>query len=315
LKYNQLGKTGLKVSKLCFGTLTLSPLQKNLSLDSGVSLLKDAYNLGVNFYDTAELYHNYDYLKKAFSKIDDVIISTKSYSYDEKTAILSLEKARKGLDRDIIDVFMLHEQESNLTFKGHMQAIEYFLKMKQKGVIKSFGISTHFIKAVKDAIKTDYIDAIHPLINLSGIGIVDGSTDEMLEQIDIAHSKGIGIYTMKPLGGGHLINQKKEALDFALSMKSADSIAIGIQSQDELIYNVNRFLGITNDKALEQKLANKERKLHVHTDWCIKCGKCIDRCNHNAISFQNDEITIDHDKCVICSYCSSVCSEMAIKII
>ena len=209
----------------------------------------------------------------------------------------------------------MHEQESELTLKGHMEAIEYFLKMKQKGVIKSFGISTHHISGVKAAATKDYIDVIHPILNQTGVGIVDGTSEEMLSQINRAHRLGKGIYTMKPLGGGHLIKSKDDAFDYALSIKSADSIAIGIGSDDELNYNVKRFLNLSIDPALKQRLIRKDRKLFIHDDWCVKCKKCIDRCNLNALSFEDNKIKIDHEKCVTCSYCSTACSEMAIKII
>jgi uncharacterized protein len=312
---NCLGKTDLKVSNVCFGTLTLSPLQKNLNLDESVYLLEKAYDLGINFFDTAELYDNYSFLKKAFSKNNDVIIASKSYSYDEKSAKFSLNKALYELDKDYIDIFLLHEQESELTLKGHREAIDFFLKKKQEGIIKAFGISTHHIKGVKAANNLDEIDVIHPIINLSGIGIVDGSLDEMLIAIKSAKSKGKGIYSMKPLGGGHLIDNRKKALDYVMGLNCIDSVAIGMQSEQEIIYNTSIFSGNKIDKQIEDKLKKQKRKLHIHNDWCVMCGKCIARCDQSALYIKNNEVCVDHEKCVLCSYCSKECSELAIKII
>ncbi|NLJ40321.1 MAG: aldo/keto reductase, partial [Clostridiales bacterium] len=125
MKYNILGNTGIRVSKLCFGSLTVSPLQKNLSVDDGKDLILAAAKLGVNFIDTADLYDNYPIIKKALKEYPNLVISSKSYAYDNKTAKATLNRALKGIDRDYIDIFLLHEQEGPLTLKGHWEAIEY----------------------------------------------------------------------------------------------------------------------------------------------------------------------------------------------
>ena len=49
MEYNILGKSGIRVSKMCFGTLTLGPLQKNYSVSEGANLLSYAYDKGINF--------------------------------------------------------------------------------------------------------------------------------------------------------------------------------------------------------------------------------------------------------------------------
>mgnify|MGYP001260788705 CR=1 FL=1 len=83
-----LGDTGIKVSRLCFGSLTITPFQANLPIKEGAELIKYAYSKGVNFLDTAELYDNYDYIREALKDINrnDFVITTKCYAYDKKTA-------------------------------------------------------------------------------------------------------------------------------------------------------------------------------------------------------------------------------------
>ena len=138
MDYNYLGKTNLKVSKVCFGSLTIGPLQANLSLKQGSKIIRHALERGVNFIDTAEIYDTYPYIREAlkgYSK--EVIIATKSYAYEASVMKESLEKARRELDRDVIDIFLLHEQESILTIKGHWQAVEYLLKAKAQGLVRA----------------------------------------------------------------------------------------------------------------------------------------------------------------------------------
>ena len=120
-----LGSTGLRVSKLCFGTLTLSPLQKNMTPEQGAHLLVYAYERGVRFLDTADLYANYPHIRLALKDAPDYVISTKAYCYDRKTAQEALERAFRGTGRDYIDLFMLHEQESLYTLRGHEEALNY----------------------------------------------------------------------------------------------------------------------------------------------------------------------------------------------
>ena len=115
----QLGNSGLSVSKLCFGTLTMSPLQKNMTPQQGAALLVYAYERGVRFLDTADLYETYPHIRQALKSAPDYVISTKAYCYDRETAQAALERAFRGLGRDYVDLFMLHEQESLYTLRGH----------------------------------------------------------------------------------------------------------------------------------------------------------------------------------------------------
>ena len=123
-----LGNTNIEVSRLCFGSLTMTPFQANLTIKEGAYLIEHAYNRGINFLDTAEIYENYGYIREALKGIkrEDYIIATKTYAYTEEMARDSVELALKELDTDYIDIFMLHEQESIHTLRGHYDAIEYF---------------------------------------------------------------------------------------------------------------------------------------------------------------------------------------------
>ena len=141
----KLGNTNIEVSRLCFGSLTMTPFQANLTVKEGAHLIEYAYNQGINFLDTAEIYENYGYIKEALKGIkrEDYIIASKTYAYTEEMAKNSIELALKEIGTDYIDIFMLHEQESVHTIRGHYDAIKYFLKAKDQGKIRAFGISTH----------------------------------------------------------------------------------------------------------------------------------------------------------------------------
>lgn len=305
------------ISKLCYGTLTIGPLQRDYSPAYGASLMAEALQLGINFFDTAEMYDNYDHfnqlLKTGISR-DEIIIATKSYSYDADTAKKSLEMALEQIGTDYIDFFLLHEQESEHTFRGHFEATEYFLKMKESGKIRAFGISTHHIAALKAVLDVDYIDVVHPIVNKAGIGLVDGTMEEAIEYLSLIKQKGIFIYGMKPLGGGHLIQDYEESMDFVLSQSYLDSFAIGMQSKSEILANVSYVEGKPISDETRASIRKIERKLLVH-DWCIGCGLCVQKCQHKALKIVDSKAVVNQENCVFCGYCSQVCPQMCIKVI
>ncbi|MGE5542941.1 MAG: aldo/keto reductase, partial [Bacillota bacterium] len=83
MEYRQLGNTKLNVSRLVLGTLTMGPLQANLGLDEGAALIRAAMGLGVNLLDTAEVYDNYPYIKRALRGVgEECMVATKSFAYE-----------------------------------------------------------------------------------------------------------------------------------------------------------------------------------------------------------------------------------------
>ncbi len=315
MEYNFLGKTDINVSKLCFGSLTISSLQSNLPIKLGVSIIEAAFEKGINFIDTAELYDNYSYIKAAIKgKREKVIISTKCYAYTEEGAQKSLKKALEELNTDYIDIFSLHEQESDYTIKGHYDAIKFFIKAKEKGYIRAFGISTHNIAAVLASLKYKEIEIIHPIYNMAGLGIVDGTTYEMGEAIKKAYNGGKGIYTMKPLGGGNLINNAEDCIRFVSNNPHIHSIAIGMQNTSEIFFNTAIIEGQTPPNNIKSRISQKKRRLLIDF-WCEGCGACAKACSVGAINIKNGKAHVDNNKCLLCGYCSRYCKQFCIKII
>ena len=308
----KLGASGLEVSKLCFGTLTMSPLQKNMTPSEGARLLNYAYERGVRFLDTADLYETYPHIREALKSSPDYVISTKAYCYDRETAQAALERAYRGLGRDYVDLFMLHEQESPYTLRGHEEALVFLEEQRRLGHIGAVGVSTHFSACVRAAAHFPMIRVIHPLINIGGIGIQDGSREDMESCISYARDFGMGIFAMKPLGGGHLMQSNREALEYALTNPLLDSVAVGMQSFAEIDANVAICEGKIEPEM--EALRGRKRQMMVH-DYCEGCGRCAERCKQNAITIQNGRACIDEEKCVFCGYCARVCPQFCIKVV
>lgn len=315
MEYNILGNTGIRVSKLCFGSLTISPLQANLSIEMGSDVIVAAMENGINFLDTAEFYDNYPYIREAIKKLDkELIVSTKSYAYTYEGMKQSVEKARHEIDRDVIDIFMMHEQESKWTLKGHRDALEYLLDAKCKGIIKATGVSTHTVEVVDIAGEMDEIDVIHPLFNIKGIGIKDGNIKQMEAAIKKAYENGKGIYGMKCLGGGNLINIKQQAFEFVLKFPYLHSVAVGMKSIEEVIANTMIFQKKPIPSFISEKLKNEKRQLFIE-DWCEGCGQCVKHCRYNALYLVQGKAKVNHRICILCGYCAGYCPEFCIKIV
>ena len=337
MEQRKLGRSGLTVSRLCFGTLTMSPAQAGLAAADGGDLLAYASSRGINFWDTAEIYETYPHMRAALRQTGrQPVISTKTYAYSRKMAEISLEQARRALDLDVIDIFLLHEQESFLTLDGHREALSYLLEQRDRGIIRAVGVSTHavgVVRAIAEAVQSPLrlnshqkvwqdidpglyreTDVIHPLLNLTGVGLLDGTAADMVQACEDAHAAGIGIYGMKMLGGGHLLPRFDEAAAFALGLGCADAFAVGMQSQDEIDMNIALFDGQPVAPQLLAATQARKRRL-VIGDWCRGCGDCVRRCGQMALHLEYDHVAADATRCVFCGYCATVCRDFVIKVV
>lgn len=309
----KLGLWGAEVSEVCFGSLAISPLQGRVTEREGIAVLRYAFEQGINWLDTAEIYDNYAQIAAAIKGRAEVRIVSKSYSVTAEEMRHSLEKARAALNRDTLDFFLLHEQESALTLQGHAGAWEELLRAKEQGIVRWIGISTHAVAGVRAGALLPGLDVIHPILNYQGLGIIDGSLTEMLDAIDFASEIGIGIYAMKVLGGGHLTHDPERALKFIRTVSGVQSMALGMSSQEEVDYNLLLLAEKEIPSELREKVKHRQRKLYI-ADWCQGCGRCLEACPQGALRMEEIAV-VDEDACVLCGYCGRVCPHFCLKIV
>ena len=330
------------------GSLTVSPMQRALPPEKAADVLAYAFDCGVNLVDTAQYYENYGLIRMALDRCrepENVLVSTKTYAWSRSLAVEAVEEARRALGRDVIDIFLLHEQESYSTLCGHREALETLLEYRERGVIRAVGASTHHVALARGLLRLADegcpLDICHPLYNMEGIGIADGGEADMAAALDELHRRGAGIFAMKALGGGHLAHRAEDALRFALSRPFIDAVAIGMQSRAEVDANVRFFTEGAFSPADRSRLSLAQRTLHVE-EYCEGCGACVRRCGEGALSlvpvepdtadsapdlaadFARDaglsvskprfRALPDDAKCVRCGYCTKVCPVFALKI-
>lgn len=312
LKTSVLGKTGITVTELCFGALCMGPCQKNLGLEQSTELVSLALRKGINFIDTAHVYGTYKPIALAMRHTRlRPIIATKSLAVDYDTMKAEVGFALRELCLQHIDIFLLHGARSDAkVFMEREGAWRCLTEYKAKGIIRAIGISTHSVSVTKIAAERDDVDIVFPLINIEGLGILHGSREDMEAAISLCHERGKGVYLMKALGGGNLVNNYNDAMSYARSIEGSSAVALGIISEDELNYNLDHFSGIRRDNPHQLM-----KTLFISSGLCKRCKRCISVCPNNAVSMDNNVVNIDSEKCLTCGYCVRACPEFAIRMI
>lgn len=316
MKKSILGKTNIEVTELCFGVLPIGPLQKNVPVEEASEILADALKKGINFFDTAQMYKTYPHIRLAIEKTGiRPVIASKSTATTYEDMETAIHEALRELDVPYIDIFHLHAARANTdVFEVRKGAFQCLLDYKKKGLIKAVGIATHNAKVAKLVAENNDIDILFPLINKDARGILEGTVQDMLQSIALNAEKSKGIYLMKVLGGGTLINDFHECMTFAREVQGSAAIALGMVSHEEVEYNSRYF---NNEKDLDGILTIRNIKNpQVMQFMCISCGRCKDVCHNDAIDFDEaGKAFIVLDKCIQCGYCMSACPQFCIRMV
>lgn len=161
MKYRKLGRSGIKVSEIGFGawTIGLDWWGKKIDDDEAIRMLKRAYDLGINFYETADMYGNgksEKILSQAFKDMRDEVVYSTKWGYDMYDAIqighnelpqkhnpeflkYALQQSLNRLQTDYIDVYSLHNPKMD-AIKNDSLFISLD-KLVQSTKIKSYGVA------------------------------------------------------------------------------------------------------------------------------------------------------------------------------
>ncbi len=312
----ELGNTGIMVSPVGFGVLTMGYTQLDLPLEEGASLIRYAIKKGINFFDTAQYYETYPYIREAIAGLPEderPVICSKCLGSTYQDMEEAVQEALTELDIDTIDIFLLHEVTSPEDYRWRDGAMECLKDYKNQGIIKAIGLSTHHVDVTEMAADIEGIDVVFPLINYAGLGIRKGdgpgTADEMASAIAKCHHMGKGVFTMKAFGGGNLTGDYLHALEYVRDLKGVDSIMVGIGSLDQIDPLV-AFAEGTLDPSYVPDISSK--RMYVEPGNCILCGACARRCPNKAITLGSDMAQIDYNICLRCGYCAPACPVRAL---
>ncbi len=273
LEYRTLGKTGLKVPAVSMGVMNCSD----------PAVLLRAFDLGINFYDTADCYmhgRNEEMVGKAFEgKRQKVVIQTKVHDHDEKKMRASVERSLRRLRTDYIDVLVWHGH-SKPDEVSDPRLFEFMSKMKGEGKIRFSGFSAHSRMAslLREAAKSNLHD-----VALVSYNFTHGK--DLKEAVALAAQSGIGIVAMKTQSGGYKkekmggLNPHQAALKYILRDPNVSAAVPGVTTIGQ-IEECAAVMGASvskNDlRELEQYRSFLEGKI------CTMCGGCLGECPYGV---------------------------------
>ncbi|HQQ62697.1 MAG TPA: aldo/keto reductase [Pseudomonadales bacterium] len=254
--YRPLGKTGMQVSALGFGTVKLGrnegvkyPQSFRIPDDHEARQLLDlARDLGMNVLDTAPAYGNSEErLGKLLaadrkqwlvcSKTGEEFIDGQStFDFSPAHTRLSVERSMRRLKTDYIDMVLVHSDGNDLDILQNTGALETLADMKKQGWIRAFGMSTKTVEGgLRAAEKSDVVMVTYNLQEQADLAVLDYCRE---------HQKGVLI--KKAFASGHLCegDAVAEALSLIFSHGGASSAVVGTINPVHLRDNARKLDGL-----------------------------------------------------------------------
>ena len=220
MQYQEFGKTGLRVSKLCLGTWGIGGAGwDSYSDESRMEAIKAALECGINFIDTAPAYNAGKaecYVGETLSKLKkrrEVVISTKCGNKfvdgkylrcgSKESILKQCDESLKNLKTDYIDIYLVHWPDPDVELEETIDAVS---TLKKEGKSLHAGVSNFSKEQIEEAQKYCKIEAFQPQYSLAD------RKDEKL--IRWAHEQGLGIMTYGTLGGGILTGNYRKLRTF-----------------------------------------------------------------------------------------------------
>jgi predicted aldo/keto reductase-like oxidoreductase len=235
-----LGKTGIKVSRLAMGTGTSGfNYRSNQSVGLGINgladLLQVAYEQGINFWDSADQYGTHPHLKEALKYIprEKVVILTKTKATTTEEMKSDLDRFRKEIGTDYIDILLLHLMRDSEWPTVKQGAMKVLSRAREDGIVRSHGVSCHTLGALESAANSDWVQVDLARINPFGAAM-DADVPIVEKVLQKMHDDGKGIVGMKIFGGGRLVNKVDECLRYVLNLDFVDAFTIGQENQKEM---------------------------------------------------------------------------------
>jgi aryl-alcohol dehydrogenase-like predicted oxidoreductase len=233
-----LGNTGIQTSRLAMGTGTVGSEHHSHQTALGIKglsdLLLNGYDHGLRFFDSADSYGSHPHVAEALKHVprEKVTVLTKTWARDAAGVRADLDRFRRELGVDYIDVCLMHcltEADWTDRFRGAMDVLS---EAKQKGIIRAHGCSCHSIEALHAAAKSPWVEIDLARINPIG-SHMDADPATVVGVLKEMKASGKAVGGMKILGQGDLSHRQDEAIKYALSLGVLDAFTIGAESKTE----------------------------------------------------------------------------------
>jgi aryl-alcohol dehydrogenase-like predicted oxidoreductase len=251
-----LGKSGVEVTRLAFGTGSFSgAVQRALGQDGFTRLVRYAYDRGIRFFETAESYTEmHRMLGIALKGIprDSYRIMSKVTTYSGGNPQEKFDELRKLANTEYFDIMLLHWQHTATWPADTRMWQDGILEAQSKKVILSHGASVHGLPALRRVPGTQWLDVAMIRMNHKGVRMDGedynrdggpGSVPEVVSHVQQVRKQGMGVISMKLAGEGTFNrDDRKAAMRFAFRNAGVDSVTVGYKNTaeiDEAIDNLN----------------------------------------------------------------------------
>lgn len=216
MKYEELGNTGIKVSKICIGGMSFGEASADfhewtLNQDETTKMIKEAYDLGVNFIDTANCYSHgtsEKFIGNALKELkiprDKIVIASKVYFNEgklSKEAIKrEIQKTLDNLQTDYLDLYQIHRFDYDTPIEEVMMALDELVRAKKVraiGASAMYGYQLHNMQVIAERLGLTLFSTMQNHYNLL-------YREDERELIPICRQYNVSLIPYSPLAGGHL---------------------------------------------------------------------------------------------------------------
>jgi predicted aldo/keto reductase-like oxidoreductase len=251
-----LGKSGVKVTRLAFGTGTMSgQVQRELGQDQFTRLVRYAYDRGIRFFETAESYGEmHRMLGVALKGVprDSYQLMSKVTTHPGVDPQEKIDELRKLANTEYFDVMLLHWQHVASWPSDTARWQDGILEAEQKKAVVGHGASVHGLPALRQFPSNKWLEIAMIRMNHKGVRMDAedyntgglGNVNEVVTHVKQVRQVGMGVISMKLVGEGAFTSRedRRAAMKFAFRNAGVDSVTLGYKNTaevDEAIENVN----------------------------------------------------------------------------
>lgn len=255
-----LGKTGLKLSRLGFGTGSDSgKVQRALGQENFNRLIRYAYDQGITYFDCAQSYRTFEWIGGAIKGLprEKLFIQSKVPGKPDK-ALEAIDRQRQVFNTDYIDSLLVHCMVKDGWTDEWKRILEAFDEAKERKWIRAKGVSCHSLPALRAATASPWTEVHLVRVNPQAKHIdgLEQTWDKpghdlapVLAELETMRAKGRGVIGMKIIGNGDFTRpeDREQSIRFAMSRPELDAVVIGFKSTAEIDEAIRRM-----DQALAQ---------------------------------------------------------------
>ena len=251
-----LGKSGIKVTRLAFGTGSISgATQRALGQDQFTRLVRYSYERGIRFFETAESYGEmHKMLGIALKGVprDSYQLMSKVTTRQGANPLAKIDELRKLANTDYFDIMLLHYQHVATWPTDTVPWQDGILEAQSKKMVLGHGASVHGLPALRRFPGNKWLDIAMIRMNHNGAKMDaesfdtggPGNVSEVVAHVKQVRSEGMGVISMKLVGEGTFTSRqdRQAAMRFAFQNAGVDSVTVGFKNTaevDEAIENLN----------------------------------------------------------------------------